>query len=67
MKAITALFMVLLLFVIGTSLISPVNTSVAAITTALGYNASVVSLANLLPLLFVVMIILYGFKGFETI
>ncbi len=66
MKAITGLFMVLLLFVIGASLISPVNTSVAAITTPT-YDASVVSLSALLPLLFVVMVILYGFKGFETI
>lgn len=66
MKAITALFMVLLLFVIGTSLISPVQTAVNLITTST-YSASVVSLSALLPLLFVVMIILYGFKGFETI
>ncbi len=65
MKAITGLFMVLLLFVIGASLIAPVNTSVSAITTPT-YNASVVSLSALLPLLFVVMVILYGFKGFES-
>lgn len=66
MKAVAALFMVLLLFVIGTSLIAPVQTAVNLITTST-YSASVVSLSALLPLLFVVMIILYGFKGFETI
>jgi len=58
--------MVLLLMVIGTSLIEPVNTSVAAVTTPT-YDASVVSLAGLLPLIFVVMIILYAFKGFDNI
>jgi hypothetical protein len=66
MKAISGLFLVLLLFVIGAGLISSVNTAVVAITTPT-YGSSVVSLAALLPLLFVVMIILYGFKGFEGI
>ena len=66
MKTITALFMTLLLMVIGTSLIGSVNTSVAAITTPT-YTANVVSLSALLPLLFVVMIILYAFRGFESI
>ena len=58
--------MVLLLMVIGASLIGSVNTSVAVITTPT-YASNVVSLSALLPLLFVVMIILYAFKGFEGI
>ena len=66
MKTISALFMTLLLMVIGTSLIGSVNTSTAAITTPT-YAANVVSLSALLPMLFVVMIILYAFKGFESI
>lgn len=66
MKAISGLFLVLLLFVIGAGLIASVNTAVVAIVTPT-YTASVVSLSQLLPLLFVVMIILYGFKGFESI
>jgi hypothetical protein len=65
-KAISGLFLVLLLFVIGAGLISSVNTAVTAIVTPT-YSASVVSLSALLPLLFVVMIILYGFRGFESI
>lgn len=52
--------------VIGASLIGSVNTSVAVITTPT-YQSNVVSLSALLPLLFVVMIILYAFKGFEGI
>jgi hypothetical protein len=66
MRAISGLFLVLLLFVIGAGLISSVNTAVTSIVTPT-YSASVVSLSALLPLLFVVMIILYGFKGFESI
>ena len=58
--------MILLLMVIGANLIEPVNTSVAAVTTPT-YDSSVVSLAGLLPLIFVVMIVLYAFKGFDTI
>jgi hypothetical protein len=65
-KAISGLFIILLLFVIGAGLISSVNNSVSVIVTPT-YSASVASLAALLPLLFIVMIILYGFKGFESI
>jgi uncharacterized protein HemY len=66
MKAISGLFLTLLLFVIGAGLIASVNTSVSAIVTPT-YSSSVVSLSALLPLLFVVMIILYGFRGFESL
>ena len=66
MKVISSLFMTLLLMVIGASLIGSVNSSQAAITTPT-YTANVVSLVALLPLLFVVMIILYAFRGFESI
>lgn len=59
------LLMAMLIILIGTSLISPVNTSVAAITTPT-YSSSVASLSALLPLFFVVMIILYVFRGLES-
>jgi hypothetical protein len=66
MRAISGLFLVLLLFVIGAGLISSVNSAIVDIVTPT-YTTSVVSLSSLLPLLFVVMIILYGFKGFESL
>jgi hypothetical protein len=56
----------MLVMVVGSYLISPVNTAVAAITTPT-YSASVSSLAGLFPLLMVVVIVLYIFKGFEAI
>jgi uncharacterized protein HemY len=65
-KAISGLFLTLLLFVIGAGLIASVNTSIEGIVTPT-YSTSVVSLSALLPLLFVVMIILYGFRGFESL
>lgn len=66
MKIMTALLMTMLVMVVGSYLISPVNTAVAAITTPT-YDASVSSIASLLPLLMVVVIVLYIFKGFESI
>jgi len=65
MKIMSALLMTMLVMVVGTYLISPVNTAVAAITTPT-YDGSVASISGLLPLLMVVTIILYVFKGFEN-
>lgn len=58
MKVMTALLMTMLVMVVGSYLISPVNTAVAAITTPT-YSASVSSLSGLFPLLMVVVVILY--------
>jgi len=66
MKILMGLIMAMLIILIGASLIAPVNTSVAAITTPT-YSTSVASLSALLPLFFVVMIVMYVFKGLETI
>ncbi len=60
-----ALMMSLLIILVGANLISPINTAVSAIVTPT-YSQSVSSLSSLLPLFFVVMIILYVFKGVET-
>jgi hypothetical protein len=65
MKILTGLLMSMLIIVVGAALIEPVNTSVAAITTPT-YGGSVASISSLLPLFFVVMLILYIFKGFES-
>jgi len=54
----TALLMTMLVMVVGSYLISPVNTAVAAITYPT-YSASVASLSGLFPLLMVVVIVLY--------
>jgi hypothetical protein len=59
------LLLSMLIILIGTSLIEPVNTATAAITTPT-YSSSVASLSALLPLFFVVMIVLYVFKGMES-
>ena len=53
--------------VVGVNLISPVNDVVATITTPT-YNSAIVSLAGVLPVIFVTVIILgavawMGFKG----
>ncbi len=66
MRSITALLMAMLGMVVGTYLISPVNTATAAITTA-AYGASVASISSLLPLFLVIIIILNVFKGFESV
>ncbi len=66
MKILMGLLMSMLIILIGSSLISPVNTSVAAITTPT-YSTSVSSLSALLPLFFVVMIVMYVFKGLESV
>lgn len=66
MKILTGLMMTMLIMVVGSYLISPVNSAVATITTPT-YNSSVASISALLPLLMVVVVILYIFKGFETI
>lgn len=60
------LLMAMLIIVVGVYLVAPVNSAVATITTPT-YNASVVSLSSLFPLLMVVIIILYIFKGFEAL
>ena len=65
MKIITGLIMTMLAMVVGTYLIEPVNTTVAAITTPT-YTGSVASLSGLLPLFLVIMIILYVIRGFEA-
>lgn len=65
MKILMGLLLSMLIILIGTSLIEPVNTAAAAITTPT-YSSSVASLSALLPLFFVVMIVLYVFKGMES-
>ena len=64
MKSLNGLLIAMLTIVIGAYLISPVNSSVSAITTPT-YDASVASISDLMPLLMVVSIILYVFKGFD--
>ena len=60
-----SLLMALLIILVGANLISPINTAVSGIVTPT-YSQSVSSLSSLLPLFFVVMIILYVFKGVES-
>ena len=60
-----SLLMALLTILVGANLISPINTAVSGIVTPT-YSSSVSSLSGLLPLFFVVMIILYVFRGVES-
>jgi len=57
--------MTMMAMVIGSYLIEPVNTTVAAVTTPT-YGASVVSLVGLLPLFLIIMIILFIIRDFEA-
>jgi hypothetical protein len=65
MRLVTALLGLMLLYVIGANLLSPVNAATSVITTAAGYSAPVVSLSALLPLFFVVGLIMAGIKGLD--
>jgi hypothetical protein len=53
--------------VIGVNLLSPINTTILTVTTPT-YSASVVSMAGLIPLLFIVIILLLvlAAAGFKT-
>jgi len=64
MKIITVMLGVMLLYVVGANLISPVNSAVSVITTA-SYSAPVVSLSALLPLFYVVGLIMAGIKSLD--
>ena len=62
MGAIKGVFMILLLMVVGSNLIAPVNTAVSVIVTPT-YSASVVTMSALLPLVFVIILLLRSFDS----
>lgn len=64
MSKIIAIIMVMIGLVIGVNLITPVHQATSVIITPT-YSAAVVSLAALLPLLFVVVIMVFAVKGIE--
>jgi hypothetical protein len=64
MKMVTILLGIMLLYVVGSNLLAPVNTAVSVIITP-AYSAPVHSLSQLLPLFFVVGLIMAGVKSLD--
>lgn len=64
MKIIASMMGIMLLYVVGANLVSPVNSAVSVMTTAT-YSAPVISLSALLPLFFVVGLIMAGIKSLD--
>jgi len=61
---ITAIIMAMIGLVIGVNLIAPINTATSVIITPT-YSAAVNALAQLLPLLFVVMLMIFAVKAID--
>jgi len=65
MQSIKGLFLVLLMFLVGGALLSPINTSFSpTIIVTPTYSAAVVSMSGLPVIVFMLIIIL---KGFDSI
>ena len=64
MAKITAIILTMVGMVIGANLISPVNTAVSVFATPT-YSAAVISLADLLPLLLIVVVMIFAVKAID--
>lgn len=64
MAKIIAIILAMVGMVIGANLISPVNTAVSVFATPV-YSAAVISLADLLPLLLVVVVMMFAVKSID--
>ena len=64
MAKITAIIMAMIGIVIGVNLITPINSATVLVITPT-YSAAVVSLAALLPLLFIVILMIFAVKAID--
>ena len=64
MAKITAIIMAMIGIVIGVNLITPINDATVLVITPT-YSSAVVSLAALLPLLFIVVLMIFAVKAID--
>lgn len=64
MPKVIAIILAMVGMVIGANMISPVNTAVSVFATPT-YSAAVISLADLLPLLLVVIVMMFAVRSID--